>query len=110
MTVIIFSVLGYMVRISGVTNEIVIPDNLEPSKRIGWFERYMQQFLLGEILGFWTIFMVMHAMFLWCYYALGHPYKIVLKNEGDKNNEAPTKSSEGTCFVYCNITKVLTKS
>ena len=96
-TVFIFSVLGYMVRIPGVANDIVIPDDLGRSKRITLFERYMQQFMLGEILGFWTIFIVIHAMLLWCYNAFGHPYKVVLKYEGGRKNETLTKiaSNEG---------------
>ena len=104
MTVSIFSILGYIVRIPGVANDIVIPENLERPKRIWLFERYMQQFKLAEILGFWSICMVIHGVCLWCYYYYGHPYKVVLKTKGGRKNETPSArtSSKGT-FTFYNI-------
>ena len=102
MTAIIFSVIGYIVRISGVANDIVIPSDLEGIwKEVIWlFERYMQRFMLGEILGFWTVFIAIYAILLWCYYILGHPYKVILKNKGGRKNGTlrTTTSSEGIFY------------
>ena len=94
-TTAVFGVIGYVVRLPGVANDIdvdlvasnVLSNKSTPSRRILMFERYVKQFNFGEIFGYWILFLLIHFLLLVMYYAAGHPYKVVLTNKGRKENE-----------------------
>ena len=107
-TVVIFGVIGYVVRLPGVANDIeidlvasnVISNESTPTKRIMMFKRYVKQFNFGEILGFWILSLLVHILLLWMYYAVGHPYKVVLRNKGREENETlPASATDEGNFL-----------
>ena len=85
LTILIFSVLRYVIPY--VIQSPKELENKESSKSVSQtilkmvFQRYMKEYkivVFMEMVGFWLIFVVIYACFLYLYCKKGHPYKVIL--------------------------------
>jgi hypothetical protein len=89
LNILIFTGLGYLIRIPGVSNAIDDAEDPKIEMKVQIFQRYVVDFKSnsGELVGIALCFVLIHIILLGIYYKIGHPYKTILREKHRHNSE-----------------------